>query len=607
MNTKELGNSRLSLFYLRKMWKFSRGYFGAKCLQSILRAAAIYAAIWLPKLLLDSLGEGELRRAFLYAVIYASALFLTKTGGAWLGVYCDRETARFCEELVTELSEAAMRIPYSDLERFAVRKQYELAKKCIDRDSVSKMLQAVFDCVFTVLTVSGILFILSYLVWWLWIVLLISVLVEVLCETARMRYHYESYESQSAVEMSMCYFRDWMPRRQYAKEIRLYGMLPYVRERAKYYIDRLASIQKTRAKKTFAAVWWSYLMNGVLIFFVYAYMGFLCLKGVLGAGSFVMSAAAALELNRSALAIARIFLVFSEEGQYMQAFGNFLRREAEGGKAKPRVCAGGPPPVLRLEHVAFRYDGSNQDAVRDLNLTLEPGKHYGVVGPNGSGKSTFIKLLMGLYIPTEGVILCDGTDIQKLDREEYWKLFSVTFQDFWTFDFSVERNIAAGAARDVRTRCEAAAKAAGIWEKIVTLPGQLDADLGKEFHENGAELSGGEKQKLALARMIYKDAPVWILDEPTAALSPQSEYELYAQVGRMTQGRTMIFISHRMASCRFCDEVLVFDRSGIVQRGSHEELMAEGGLYRTLFETQAKYYDENYQGDRGASDETVSS
>ena len=225
-----------------------------------------------------------------------------------------------------------------------------------------------------------------------------------------------------------------------------------------------------------------------------------------------------------------------------------------------------------------------------MNLKFRVGERLAVVGRNGSGKTTFIKLLCRLYDPTEGEILLNGIDIRKYSYEEYLSLFSVVFQDFKLFSFELGQNVAASVEVD-EGKAKACLEQAGFGERLRELPKGLHTCLYKDFEEDGVEISGGEAQKIALARALYKDAPFLVLDEPTAALDPVAEYEVYTGFNRMVGNRTAVYISHRLSSCRFCDEIVVFDEGQIVQRGSHESLLSQpDSLYARLWNAQAKYY-----------------
>ncbi len=245
---------------------------------------------------------------------------------------------------------------------------------------------------------------------------------------------------------------------------------------------------------------------------------------------------------------------------------------------------------VEFKDVSFKYPGSETYALRHVNMKFKVGEKLAVVGMNGSGKTTFIKLMCRLYDPTEGEILLNGVNIKKYDYDEYLAVFSVVFQDFKLFSFSLGENVASGADYDV-DKVMAALHQSGFGERLTTMPEGIKTTLYKDFDENGIEVSGGEAQKIALARALYKDSPFIILDEPTAALDPIAEYEIYSKFNEIVGDKTAIYISHRLSSCRFCDKIAVFDNGEIVQRGSHDELVAdESGKYYELWHAQAQYY-----------------
>ena len=247
---------------------------------------------------------------------------------------------------------------------------------------------------------------------------------------------------------------------------------------------------------------------------------------------------------------------------------------------------------VEFRDVSFRYPGTEIWALRHVNVKFRVGERMAVVGENGSGKTTFIKLLCRLYDPQEGEILLNGIDIRKYNYREYMNIFSVVFQDFQLLSQPLGQNVA-GAADYDRERVEKALIDAGFGERLERLPKGLDTQLYKDFSDEGVEVSGGEAQKIAIARALYKNAPFIILDEPTAALDPIAEAEIYAQFNQIAGDKTAIYISHRLSSCRFCDEIMVFDRGQIVQKGSHDALISdEQGKYATLWHAQAQYYTE---------------
>lgn len=248
---------------------------------------------------------------------------------------------------------------------------------------------------------------------------------------------------------------------------------------------------------------------------------------------------------------------------------------------------------FRFENVSFKYAGQEDYALKDVNLVINAGKRLAIVGLNGAGKSTFVKLLMRLYEPTEGTIYLNDINIRRFNKNEYFHLFAPIFQNIELYAFSLMENITMKMAEDSnRQNVEKCLRQAGLWKKITELPNGIDSQILKVIYDDGIDLSGGEKQKLAIARALYKKSMVLILDEPTAALDAYSESELYNSFDSLVGEKTAVYISHRLASTRFCDEIAVFSQGHIIEFGTHEELMRQGKKYFELYQVQSKYYKE---------------
>ena len=253
---------------------------------------------------------------------------------------------------------------------------------------------------------------------------------------------------------------------------------------------------------------------------------------------------------------------------------------------------------FEFRDVCFRYEGAKEDTIRHLNLSFPAGQRLAVVGLNGAGKTTFIKLLLRLYDVTGGEILVNGYNIKRFHRKDYYRLFAPVFQNVELFAFPLAENVSMKEPeRTDRERALACLLQAGMEEKINSLEKGIDTEILKVLHEDGVDLSGGEKQKLALARALYKDAPVIVLDEPTAALDALAEYELYQNFDKMMEGKSAVYISHRLSSTRFCDRIAMFMDGRIVEYGTHEELLAKQGEYARMFEVQAQYYEKDGKGE----------
>ena len=265
------------------------------------------------------------------------------------------------------------------------------------------------------------------------------------------------------------------------------------------------------------------------------------------------------------------------------------------------------PKRIELKNVSFRYSEDGEDVLKNINLTIEPGEHIAVVGLNGAGKTTLIKLLCGLTEPTSGKVLYDGTDVLELNRDEYYNLFGAVFQDYSILPVSIEEIVSEETEGNIDTvKVTESLKQAGLYDKVMSFKDGVKTKYDRSFWDDGINLSGGEVQKLLLARALYRKSPVVLLDEPTAALDPVSENKLYETYNEVMSGKTTVFISHRLASTRFCSRIILIENGRIIEEGTHEELLARKGSYYELFETQAKYYREDKMpGDGGNEDERV--
>lgn len=385
------------------------------------------------------------------------------------------------------------------------------------------------------------------------------------------------------------YFFQMINKNDRAKDIRIYDQYKVI-EKATYGDSQIAAFLNyasydARYKAISTAV--SYLSNGL----IYLFVALKAFAGAFGVGSIVQYVGAITQFGSGFASVLTGIGSLINNNVFLENIFNYLDIENKKYQGTLSVEKRDDNEYsIEFKDVSFKYPSSDSYALKDFNLKLKVGQRMAVVGLNGSGKTTMIKLLCRLYDPTKGIITLNGIDIKKYNYDEYIALFSVVFQDFSLLPLTVGQNVAASAEYD-RDRVTKAIKKAGLLERLEEMDKGLDTYLYKEFEEEGVEISGGEAQKLALARALYKDAPFIVLDEPTAALDPVAEFEIYSKFNDIVSDKTAIYISHRLSSCRFCDDIAVFDNGALIQRGSHEALVAdENGKYYELWNAQAQYY-----------------
>lgn len=322
----------------------------------------------------------------------------------------------------------------------------------------------------------------------------------------------------------------------------------------------------------------------------YIYVGLKAMMGLISIGSVLRYVSAFSQLRNGLGGLLDVYIAVEIRSRYLVYFCDFMEIENKKYEGSlPINKRDNNDYEIEFKEVSFHYPNSEDMVLSNVNTKLKVGKKMAVVGKNGAGKTTFIKLLCRLYDPTEGEILLNGVNIKQYDYKEYMKLFSIVFQDFQLFSFSIAENVATSLEYD-REEIKNSLEKAGFGERLKNIPEGIDTNI-YQMKENGIEISGGEAQKIAIARALYKDSPFVILDEPTSALDPVSEYDIYKRFDELVREKTAIYISHRMSSCRFCDNIVVFNEGNIVQNGSHEELLQETeNVYYQLWNAQAQYY-----------------
>lgn len=399
----------------------------------------------------------------------------------------------------------------------------------------------------------------------------------------------EANEKYAELDRIFYSFIDILGDYKTGKEIRLYKEQKIIDSTAtkKILTDGEITLRKismkTAKSSSFIAV-----LGALVGFGVYLFIGVKGLLGLFDIGALVLYCGSFMQIINGIMMFANTLGKLREILPLARDYFKIIEAESTAvyGNSKPDIKNGFE---IEFKNVSFKYPKSEEFALRNINFKIKRGEKLAVVGRNGSGKTTFIKLLCRLYDPDEGEILINGTNIKEYSRESLNALFSVVFQDYKIFSLTVADNVCASAEYD-REKLYSALDKANIKTKTESMPHKENTYLYKDLEKSGVEISGGEAQKLALARALYKDSPIVILDEPTAALDPIAENEIYSRFNSFVENKTAIYISHRLSSCAFCDRIAVFDNSRLTDVGTHGELLAKDGVYAKLWNAQAAYY-----------------
>ena len=421
-------------------------------------------------------------------------------------------------------------------------------------------------------------FLLSHLPPLLMLVVITTTLLSFFISRKTDSWRYRHREEEADYDKKLIYIRTKSESLELAKDIRVLGLAPWLKDLhagvLKLYESFIKKSEKQKLLGNLADVLLGILRNGI----AYYYLIHMALNQSLPASTFLLYFTAVSGFTAWITGLLSEFATLHQESLDLNTIREYLDVPEpfrfEGGAPLPDLSAG---CEIRLEKVSFRYPDTEKDTIHEMDLTLRPGEKLALVGLNGAGKTTLVKLICGLLDPGEGRVLLNGRDIRGFNRQEYYEIFSTVFQDYSVLDVSVAENVASRIEDIDRERVRACLEQAGLLDKVAELPGGLDQQLGRQVWEEGVELSGGQIQRLLLARALYRNAPILLLDEPTAALDPLAENEIYVKYNEMTRRKTSLYVSHRLASTRFCDRIIFIADGQIAEEGSHEELWQKGG------------------------------
>ena len=571
-------------------------FFPLEALKTLCDILMPFIAIFVTPLIVDELvGGKDLTRLFVYAgILILGECLLTvirQLSVNQLGKYKERLDNYFTRLI----SEHAMGLDYQLTEDKKLLDQLEKTNTGMSwySEGVYGISEQIFSFIGNAVKIVGLVTVIALHTPLLLAVILLCVCLNAYLMRLSSKVELKAFERLSKVNRMFGYYGWEMVDFRYGKDIRLYDASGMLLNKWSGFSEESYEGWKWQADTTRK---YSLIQGALAVFqtaFTYGYTALKTIGGVFSLGIFTQMVSAAESLFNTLGGIASNITDLLKKTNYAYEYVIFMNY--------PQAMPKGDKPVPDGEHriefrnVSFAYPGTEKKVLDGVNLTVEKGERLSIVGLNGAGKTTLIKLLCRLYDPTDGQIFLDGTDIREYDYSQYMKQFSPVFQDFKLFGFSVSENVTLKDRENLdekdRLRVSDLLKQAGLEKFADNLDKGEDSKLFKYMEEDGIEPSGGEQQKLALARALYKDAPVIILDEPTAALDPVAEYEIYKQFNSLIRNKTAFYISHRLSSCRFCDHIAVFSEGRVAEYGTHDELVnIPDGVYAAMFEAQAQYY-----------------
>ena len=595
--------------YMISFYKKEMPIFLWMCLFEILLGSIIpYLEIYLPKFVVELVtNRYSMQQAVRNMVLFGLFFVFVEAvkGGCEQGKYFLYNGKR--NDVAAMLFLKSLRIPFSNTEEGDANNLYWKALHSVDSGDYSAMYRFSYDtvnilinliCFFLYSTVLG------YLNLWIMILLLVLSLLQYALCISEVRYMERYRDRYAQFYKKRSYLHSVMGKEEAAKDIRIFPMKQWLN----YHNDVLISLKRgiDKEKMTREKIYWqagSLLALGRDLF-AYIYLIRQAQAGIIDAGEFVLYFGAITGFAVFVNSIMTSFASLQEGNISLNHLRTYLELEEEDVHSGFRSIRELQTPVsFTFRDVSFRYPSKEEGVkgdpgqwiFRHLNLTIHGGEKIAIVGTNGAGKTTLVKLLCGLYEPQEGEILVNGIPIREFPKEELYRLYAAVFQEPFIMPFTLGENLALSKNYD-KERCISALEEAGLMELFQKRGYTLDTYFGKDMGEDGIELSGGQKQKFLLARALYKDAPVLILDEPTAALDPIAESEIYDEYAKLSKDKTAIFISHRLASTRFSDRILLIGNQGILEEGTHEELIQKNGVYAEMFEVQKSYYEKERLG-----------
>ncbi|MDK0581503.1 ABC transporter ATP-binding protein [Clostridium perfringens] len=576
-------------------WSQDKVLFAQCGVYTILASIAPFIGIFLPKFLIDELlGQRRIEIILMTLIGFFLLSSVVNYSIAWLRCAYSPRVTKIRTDYITMISDKIMKMDFKNTEDPEVLNKIKSVMNAVmsNNTGVEGVYHTLLGLFGRLTAFVGYISIVLFLSPWILLFLIINVLISYALTMRVKKYEYSQKEKAADKDRRTFYVFDTMYDFAYGKDIRIYYLKNILIDKFKKFrgerIDISNDVQEKQLKVKIVDVILLVIRECV----VYGYLIYNVLFTGMGIGDFTMYFSTINGFGDWMKGILGDLAHIKAQNMYLDDMREFLEIKSED-KEKTRDIPIDSSYEIEFKNVSFKYPKTDKYIYKNLSLKIKKGQRLAIVGINGAGKTTFVKLLCRLYEPTSGEILINGVNIKDFSKEEYYKILSVVFQDIKTFAFTVAENVSLENLEDVdREKVLHCIEKAGVGDKINSLQKGIDTSLLKILDGEGVELSGGENQKLALARALYKNGKIVILDEPTSALDAVAEYNIYKGFDELIGDKTAIYISHRLASTKFCDVIAFFENGEIVEYGTHEELLKKNGKYSDMFNIQAQYYKE---------------
>ncbi len=576
-------------------WSQDKVLFAQCGVYTILASIAPFIGIFLPKFLIDELlGQRRIEIILMTLIGFFLLSSVVNYSIAWLRCAYSPRVTKIRTDYITMISDKIMKMDFKNTEDPEVLNKIKSVMNAVmsNNTGVEGVYHTLLGLFGRLTAFVGYISIVLFLSPWILLFLIINVLISYALTMRVKKYEYSQKEKAADKDRRTFYVFDTMYDFAYGKDIRIYDLKNILIDKFKKFrgerIDISNDVQGKQLKVKIVDVILLVIRECV----VYGYLIYNVLFTGMGIGDFTMYFSTINGFGDWMKGILDDLANIKAQNMYLDDMREFLEIKSEN-KEKTRDIPIDSSYEIEFKNVSFKYPKTDKYIYKNLSLKIKKGQRLAIVGINGAGKTTFVKLLCRLYEPTSGEILINGVNIKDFSKEEYYKILSVVFQDIKTFAFTVAENVSLENLEEVdREKVLHCIEKAGVGDKINSLQKGIDTSLLKILDGEGVELSGGENQKLALARALYKNGKIVILDEPTSALDAVAEYNIYKGFDELIGDKTAIYISHRLASTKFCDVIAFFENGEIVEYGTHEELLKKNGKYSDMFNIQAQYYKE---------------